>query len=61
MEIESNNPKLTQKQIGKKLGDSDCTIISYRNEINMASPYNKKNTKKDKLSRTFYELFPCES
>ena len=50
MEIKSNNPNITQKQTAKKLGDSDCTIISYRDEINMASPYKKKNTKRNKMS-----------
>ena len=50
MEIKSNNPKLTHKQIAKKLGYTDCTIRSYRDEKNMASPYNKKKTKRKKMS-----------
>ena len=30
VENRSNNPKLTHKQIAKKLGYTDCTIRSYR-------------------------------
>ena len=39
MEIKSINPKLTQKQIAKDLGFSDCTIKRYRTDISMNSPY----------------------
>ena len=50
MEIKSNEPKLTQKQISMQLGFSDSTIKRYKDDINMHSPYNrnkyeKKNTK----------------
>ena len=54
MEIRSNNPRMTQKQICNQLGTSDSTIKRYRNDINMDSPYrinnNNKNKKLKKLS-----------
>ena len=54
MEIRSNNPRMTQKQICNQLGTSDSTIKRYRNDINMDSPYrinkNNKNKKPKKLS-----------
>ena len=48
MEMKSNNPKLTQKEIAKELGYSDSTLKRYRNDINMQSPYryNTKDLKK---------------
>ena len=46
MEIRSNNPRLTQKQICNHLGFSDSTIRRYRDDINMDSPYNRNNNKK---------------
>ena len=46
MEVKSNNPKLTQKQISNRLGFSDSTIKRYRDDINMDSPYNRNNYKK---------------
>ena len=48
MEIRSNNPRLTQKQICNQLGFSDSTIKRYRDDINMDSPYNRNNYKKKK-------------
>ena len=48
MEIRSNNPRLTQKQICNQLGFSDSTIKRYRDDINMDSPYNRNNFKKKK-------------
>ena len=48
MEIRSNNPKMTQKQICKELGTSDSTIKRYRDDIKMNSPYNRSNNKKKK-------------
>ena len=48
MEIRSNNPRLTQKQICIQLGFSDSTIKRYRDDINMHSPYNRNNYKKKK-------------
>ena len=48
MEIRSNNPRLTQKQICNQLGFSDSTIKRYRDDINMDSPYNRNNNKKKK-------------
>ena len=52
MEIRSNNPKMTQKQICNQLGTSDSTIKRYRNDINMDSPYNRNNYKKKKIKKT---------
>ena len=46
MEIKSNNPKLTQKEISKQLGFSYNTIKGYRDYIHMNSPYNRNNYKK---------------
>ena len=51
MEIRSNNPRMTQKQICNQLGTSDSTIKRYRN-INMDSPYNRNNYKKKKIKKT---------
>ena len=39
MELKSNEPRLTQKQICKQFGFSDSTIKRYRNDVNMLSPY----------------------
>ena len=52
MELRSNNPKMTQKQICNQLGTSDSTIKRYRNDINMDSPYNRNNYKKKKFKKT---------
>ena len=52
MEIRSNNPRITQKQICSQLGTSDSTIKRYRNDINMDSPYNRNNYKKKKIKKT---------
>ena len=46
MEMKSNNPKFTQKQISKELGFSDSTLKRYRNDINMQSPYRYNDTQK---------------
>ena len=46
MEIKSNNPKLTQKEVSKQLGFSDNSIKRYRDDIHMNSPYNRNNYKK---------------
>ena len=51
MEIRSNNPRLTQKQICNQLGFSDSTIKRYRDDINMDSPYNRNNYKKKKTKQ----------
>ena len=47
MEVKSSNPKMTQKQICNQLGLSDSTIKRYRNDINMDSPFNRNNLKKN--------------
>ena len=52
MEIRSNNPRMTQKQICNQLGFSDSTIKRYRNDINMDSPYNRNNYKKKKPKKS---------
>ena len=46
MEIKSNEPRLTQKQISNQIGFSDSNIKRYRDDINMDSPYNRKKYKK---------------
>ena len=46
MEIRSNNPRMTQKQICNQLGTSDSTIKRYRNDINLDSPYRSNIYKK---------------
>ena len=46
MEVRSNNPKMTQKEICKELGTSGSTIKRYRDDIKMDSPYNRGNNKK---------------
>ena len=48
MEMKYNNPKLTQKEICRKLGFSDSTIKRYRDDINMDSPYRRNNNKNKK-------------
>ena len=48
MEIRSNNPRFTQKQICNELGFSDSTFKRYRDDINMVSPYIRNNNKKKK-------------
>ena len=52
MEIRSNNPRMTQKEICNKIGTSDSTIKRYRNDIDMDSPYNRNNYKKKKPKRS---------
>ena len=52
MEIRSNNPRMTQKQICNQLGTSDSTIKRYRNDINMDSPYNRNIYKRKKIKKT---------
>ena len=52
MEIRSNNPRMTQKQICNQLGFSDSTIKRYRNDINMDSSYNRNNYKKKKPKKS---------
>ena len=52
MEIRSNNPRMTQKQICNQLGTPDSTIKRYRNDINMDSPYNRNKYKKKKIKKS---------
>ena len=43
MEILSNEPKLTKKEISKHLGFPDSTTKRYRDDINKDKHYNTKN------------------
>ena len=52
MEIRSNNPRMTQKQICNQLGTSDSTIKRYRNDNIMDSPYNRNNYRRKKTKKT---------
>ena len=52
MEIRSNKPRMTQKQICNQLGTSDSTIKRYRNDINMDSPYNRNNYNRKKPKKS---------
>ena len=52
MDIRSNNPRMTQKQICNQLGFSDSTIKRYRDDIKMDSPYNRNNYKKKKPKKS---------
>ena len=57
-EIKSNEPKITQKEISKQLGFSDGTIKRYRDDINMDSPYNRKNTRIKIINQILQKLKP---
>ena len=48
MEIKSNEPKLTQKEIWKQLDFSDSTIKRYRVDFSKNSPYKRKKIKRKK-------------
>ena len=50
VEKNSNEPRLTQKQICNQLGYSDSTIKRYRDDISMDSPY-KRNKYRKKNNR----------
>ena len=54
--MESNEPKLTQKEISKQLGFSDSPTKRYRDNTILDSPYNtnrdRKNNKKSNFSIT---------
>ena len=55
MNIKYQNPKMTQSEISSQLNMSSSTVKSYRNDINMLSPYRispnnvKKRSKKAKI------------
>ena len=49
MEIKSNEPKLTQKQICNQLGYSDSTIKRHRDDISMDSPHKTNKYRKKKI------------
>ena len=48
MEIKSNEPRLTQKQISNQLGFSDSSIKRFRDDIQMDNPYKRYNYRKKK-------------
>ena len=50
MEVKPNNTKLTEEQKGQQFGFSDSTIKRYRDQMDMPSFYNRKTTKKEKMS-----------
>ena len=52
MEIKTNEPKLTQKQISNQLGFSDSTIKRFRDDIQMDSPYKRNKYRKKNTSKT---------
>ena len=53
MEIKSNEPKLTQKQVCNQLSCSDSTIERYRDDISVDSPYKRnKDRKKNRKSNS---------
>ena len=54
MEIRSNNPRMTQKQICSQIGTPYSTIKRYRNVIAMDSPYNRNNYKTKKPKKSPY-------
>ena len=47
MEIKSNGPKLTQRQICNQLSYSDSTIKRYRDGFSMDSPYKRNKYRKE--------------
>ena len=55
LHIKHQNPKMTQSEISSQLNMSPSTIKSYRNDINMLSPYSfspnnvNKQQKKTKI------------
>ena len=38
-EIKSTNPRLTQNELAKEIGFSSSSLLGYRQEFNMISPY----------------------
>ena len=64
MEINSINPKVTQKQVTNKLGNSDSTLKRYRNDKKMKCPLDPLTSEMDpkelkNLKKTNCRL--CES
>ena len=57
MEIKSNEPRLTQKQICNQLGYSESSIKRFRDDIQMDSPYkrNKYGKKTQSQAQTTNE------
>ena len=51
MEIKSNEPNLTQKQISKQLGCSDSTFKRYRHDTQMDCLTIEMNTERKILSQ----------
>ena len=64
MEVETNNSKLTQKQIGM-MGFSDSTSKRYENDMNIDSPDNRNfacstNQKENDTPKTSGDLIKCQ-
>ena len=55
MEIKSNEPKSTQKQICNQIGYSDSTIERFRDDIQMDSPY-KRNKYRKKNNKPYTSI-----
>ena len=54
METKSNNPKSNQEQLPQELSFSAFSVKSFKDEINLWSPYQRKETKeKNGVQRTF--------
>ena len=49
-EIRTKSPKKKQKEIELKIGYSDSTIKSYRDQVNVPCPFNRKIAKWKKMS-----------
>ena len=46
-EVKPNNPKLTQKEIAKRIGFPDSTLSRYRKGVIMTSPYKSNIPRKN--------------
>ena len=59
MKVKNENPKMRQSEITNHLGLSSSTLQSYRNDINMLSPYrinpNDANKRTKKASNTNFD------
>ena len=59
VDINSNDPKPTQRQIPQHLGYSDSIAKRYREHRNIARPHNGENT--EKIKRGFQDIFITSS
>ena len=53
MRMKYENPKLKQSEIANQLGYSSSTLQSYRNDINMLSPYRIQSNNTNKRKKAF--------